>query len=212
MKCPLCRSEDVHDFSRDKRRDYYQCGVCSLVFVPPSQFPSPEEEKKRYDLHRNSPADPGYRAFLNRLFVPLEQGLSPGSRGLDFGSGPVPALAVMFREAGHSMALYDPFYEPDQAVLQGCYDFITATEVVEHLHDPEKELDRLWTCLKQGGMLGIMTHLAVERDQFPQWHYKNDLTHVCFFSRATFSRLAREWHAELNFVDSDVALFHKKAG
>lgn len=212
MKCLLCRSEEIYNFARDKRRDYYQCRVCSLVFVPPSQFPSKEDEKKRYDLHRNSPADPGYRDFLSRLFIPLEQRLAPGSRGLDFGSGPTPALSLMFREAGHSIALYDPFYEPVPAALEGQYDFITASEVLEHLHDPKKELDRLWTCLKQGGMLGIMTQFAVERDMFLQWYYKNDLTHVCFFSRPTFIRLAHEWNAELTFADTDVALFCKRTG
>jgi SAM-dependent methyltransferase len=212
MKCPLCGSEEVYDFYQDKRRDYYQCRVCSLVFVPPAQFPSAEDEKKRYDLHRNSPADPGYRGFLSRLFIPLVQCLAPGSRGLDFGSGPAPTLSLLFREAGHSITLYDPFYEPVPAVLEGRYDFITATEVVEHLHDPKKELDRLWTCLKPGGRLGILTQFAVERDVFPQWYYKNDLTHVCFFSQATFRRLAREWNADLTFADTDVALFYKKSG
>jgi SAM-dependent methyltransferase len=200
----------VREFWRDKRRDYLCCKVCGMLFVPPRQFLSVEDEKKRYDLHQNSPLDLKYRRFLSRLFIPLEQCLAPGSFGMDFGSGPEPTLSRMFEEAGHSMTIFDRYYEPVPAVLKKQYDFITASEVVEHLHDPRQELERLWACLKPGGRLGIMTRPAVEQDAFPAWHYKNDLTHVCFFSTATFTWLAVRWNADLTSPGRDVALFHKR--
>ncbi len=187
-----------------------RCQVCSLVFVPPRQFLSPADEKKRYDLHQNSPEDPNYRRFLSRLFDPLHRCLAPGSNGLDFGSGPEPVLSGMFEEAGYSMTIYDHYYEQAPAALERQYDFITAAEVVEHLREPGKELERLWACLKRGGRLGIMTQPAVELDAFPRWHYKNDLTHVCFFSRSTFAWLAVQWDADLMFPERDVALFQKR--
>ena len=197
-------------FSRDAARDYFQCGPCGLVFVPPAQHLSAFEEKARYDLHRNSPDDAGYCAFLNRLLVPLQQRLAPGSSGLDFGSGPSPTLSLLFTRVGHPMTVFDRFYEPDPAVFAGRYDFITATEVLEHLREPKKELDRLWGCLNPGGWLGIMTRPAVDRERFSTWHYKNDRTHVCFFSRKTFTWLARQWNADLVQVEEDVVLFQKK--
>jgi SAM-dependent methyltransferase len=207
--CPLCRSPVASDFHRDSRRDYRRCPACCLVFVPPGyRLPAPAE-KAHYDLHRNSPEDQGYRLFLSRLFLPLQESLPPGSRGLDFGSGPGPTLSVMFTEAGHSVATYDKFYAPDSAVFSEQYDFITATEVVEHLSDPDRELARLWTCLRPGGWLGIMTKLALDLEAFASWHYKNDPTHICFFSRATFAWLAVRWQAELTFVGSDVVILRK---
>ena len=209
MICPLCRTDDVRGYSRDRRRDYYHCGVCSLVFVPPGQLLPAEEEKKRYDLHRNSPGTPGYRRFLSRMFIPLQRLLTPGSDGLDFGSGPEPTLSGMFEEAGHSMVIFDHFYEHVPAVLERQYDFITATEVVEHLHGPRKELDRLWACLNEGGWLGIMTAHAVEMETFSQWHYKNDPTHVRFFSPRTFAWLGLQWNAAVTFADGDVVFFRK---
>ena len=209
MICPLCRTDDVRSYSRDRRRDYYHCGVCSLVFVPPGQLLPAEEEKKRYDLHRNSPGDPGYRRFLSRMFIPLQRLLTPGSDGLDFGSGPEPTLSGMFEEAGHFMVTFDHFYEHVPTVLERQYDFITATEVVEHLHDPGKELERLWACLKEGGWLGIMTAFAVPQDAFPRWHYKNDPTHVRFFSPRTFAWLGLQWNAAVTFADGDVVFFRK---
>lgn len=208
--CPLCQTADGREFYQDKCRGYFRCPACSLVFVPSAWFLSAEDEKAEYDLHQNDPDDQGYRRFLSRIFIPMQERLAPGSHGLDFGSGPGPTLSVMFEEVGHCMALYDPFYARQPSVLEKQYDFITATEVVEHLHDPKKELDRLWTCLKPGGRLGIMTKLVLDHEAFARWHYKNDLTHVCFFSRTTFEWLADRWEAELTFAGQDVILLDKK--
>ncbi len=207
--CPLCHSTDFRAFYQDRRRRYYRCDRCRLIFVLPEQFLSAEAEKAEYDLHRNSPQDQGYRRFLGRLVNPLIERLRPGDQGLDFGSGPGPALPVMFAEAGYSMAIYDKFYADNPRVFDRQYDFITATEVAEHLHDPQFDLDRLWTCLKPGGWLGLMTKLALGRSEFQRWHYKNDLTHVCFFSRTTLAWLAKKWGAEIIFSEKDVILFKK---
>ncbi|MDH3975442.1 MAG: class I SAM-dependent methyltransferase [Deltaproteobacteria bacterium] len=207
--CPLCKSEAREPFHRDKRRDYYRCRSCGLTFILPEQYLHAHAEKAEYDLHRNDPHDAGYRRFLGRLFEPMVESLEPGSSGLDFGCGPGPALSVMFEEAGHEVALYDYFYAHDKSVFHRKYDFITATEVVEHLHHPGEELDRLWHCLKAGGRLGIMTKLALDKAAFSKWHYKNDLTHVCFFSEKTARWLAARWQAKVTFADKDVLIYDK---
>ncbi len=207
--CPLCKKAETSEFYQDKYRNYFRCQTCHLVFVPPEQFLSVEEEKAQYDSHQNSPDDMQYRQFLSRLFIPLQKQLKKGSHGLDFGSGPGPTLSVMFEEAGHSVVIYDYFYAPDISVFEKQYDFITATETVEHLHNPKDELDKLWACLKPGGWLGIMTKLALDREAFSKWHYKNELTHVCFFSQKTFQWVASQWNAELTFADKDVVIFYK---
>lgn len=208
--CPLCGVSKVNqDYHQDKCRTYFQCLTCHLVFVPPQHFLPASEEKAQYDLHQNSPEDHQYRQFLSRLFLPLQKRLEPNSHGLDFGSGPGPTLSVMFEEVGHSMATYDYFYAEDLSVFESSYDFITATEVVEHLHYPRQELNRLWGLLNPEGILGVMTKLVQDREMFAEWHYKNDPTHVCFYSRSTFKWLAAEWQAELAFEDNDVMLFYK---
>ncbi len=208
--CPLCSGTNVRDYCSDRERSFLRCHACGLVFVPSSQFLSPEDEKRRYDLHRNSPDDEGYRRFLLRIFVPLNARLTPGSWGLDFGCGPGQVLAGMFRESGHFMAAYDRFYRPDADALKGRYDFITATEVLEHLRLPGEELARLWSCLKPGGVLGVMTRPVVDTADFPTWHYKNDRTHICFFSPMTLEWLAVLWGASLERPEKDIALFLKR--
>lgn len=207
--CPLCDTLVTDVFYQDKR-DFYRCSDCSLVFVPDHQFLSVEQEKSLYDKHNNSPDDPYYRTFLSRLFIPVSERLAPESHGLDFGSGPGPTLSIMFTEIGHKMNIFDVFYANDSKVLAHKYDFITASEVVEHLHHPKKELDRLWSYLKHDGILGIMTKRVINQEAFSHWHYKNDLTHVCFFSIKTFQWLADYWGASLFFPGKDVALFIKQ--
>ncbi len=190
-------------------RDFYQCPVCSLVSVPPEQFLSMEHEKKRYDLHQNSGKDQGYRAYLSRLAGPMLRRVRPGSRGLDFGCGPEAVLASLFRESGHFMAVYDLFYHRVDTVFETAYDFITASEVVEHLRDPHAELDRLWHGVRPGGILGIMTQWIDQAKAFSTWHYKNDRTHICFYAPQTFTWLGRKWGAEVIFPERDVALLWK---
>jgi hypothetical protein len=209
--CPLCGHTQVEPFHQDQVRCYVCCSRCRLVFVPSEFFLSADDEKAIYDYHENDPSDQGYRGFLSRLAEPMLNMLTPASCGLDFGSGPGPTLSVMFEEAGHRMAIYDPFYAPNAAVFDRTYDFISATEVVEHLHRPGPELDRLWKCLRPGGLLGLMTRQLREHEDFARWHYIKDPTHVAFYCDETWQWLAAKWDAGLVRPHPDVALFRKSA-
>lgn len=195
MRCPLCGTGGPNPFHEDRARQYLQCTRCSLVFVPPDQQVDAAAERARYDQHRNQPDDIAYRAFLSRLATPLLERLRPGSHGLDFGCGPGPALAQMLTEAGMSMRLYDPFYVPDETVWEERYDFITASEVIEHLRAPEPELDRLFGALRPGGWLAVMTRWVGDVAAFAGSRYTRDPTHICFYSPATFHWIADRWHA-----------------
>ena len=208
--CPLCNNEDINLFFKDKNRIYLRCFCCKLVFVPKHYWLSAENEKATYDLHENNAQDQGYRQFLSRLSTPLLEKLSSKQKGLDFGCGPGPALSVLLEEQGQTVDLYDPFYHNDLSVFYKNYDFITATEVVEHLRDPDRDFSALFKMLKQGGWLGIMTKLIIDEHAFGQWHYIRDMTHICFYSRATFEYIAQRFNAEANFVANDVILFYKK--
>ncbi len=209
MQCPLCGAPDAEFFHRDEHREYLRCGACRLVYVPPRYFLDLEAERAEYLLHENDPADAGYREFLSRLATPLLSRLAPGSRGLDFGCGPGPALVAMLREAGHEVAQYDPFFFPDRTPLSRRYDFITATEVVEHLHRPGEELERLWALLRPGGWLAVMTKLVIDAQAFANWHYKNDLTHVSFFSTDTWCWWGECQQSPPEFLGNDVILLRR---
>lgn len=186
-----------------------RCCECALIYVPSIFHLDATAERAEYDLHENHIDDPGYRKFLSRLVVPLQESIPPAARGLDYGCGPGPALVQMLLENGHRMARYDPFYALDSRVLEENYDFITATEVVEHMYHPGDELLRLWEMLVPGGVLGVMTKLALDRAAFSNWHYKNDPTHVCFFSRETWYWWGNKHNARVSIRGADVILLRK---
>jgi SAM-dependent methyltransferase len=207
--CPLCAGRRIERFANVQQRDYWRCSVCALRYLDPAQRPDAETQRAEYLLHRNTPVDTGYRRFLSRLTGPLLERLHPGCEGLDYGCGPGPALAAMLGEAGHRLALYDPFFRDDTAALTRRYDFVTCTEVVEHFHDPAGEFAPLDGLLRPGGWLAVMTCFQTDDARFAGWHYRRDPTHVAFYRAETFDWLARrhDWRCEIPV--KDVALLHK---
>lgn len=201
--CVVCRAPATDPFVTVDGRDYRRCGTCAATFLEPAQRLSLAAECAHYDQHRNAVGDPGYRRFLNRLASPLLAVLAPGSSGLDYGCGPGPALAAMLEEQGHRVAVYDPYFHPDQAALNGSYDFITCSEVVEHFHDPAAEFDRLGRLLRSGGVLAVMTCFQSDDDRFAAWHYRRDPTHVVFYRVETLRHIAvdRGWKCEVPVKD-----------
>lgn len=206
--CPVCAASADH-FLLVAGRDYFHCPACQARFLDPAQRLLRDAERAHYLHHENDAADPRYRRFLAKLAEPLMARLAPSSQGLDYGCGPGPALAAMLHEAGHDVALYDPFFAPDPAPLRGTYDFVTCTEVAEHFHHPEQEFDRLRRLVRPGGWLAIMTCFQTEDARFADWHYRKDPTHVVFYREETFRHLAAAWGWSCEVPVRDVALLQR---
>ncbi len=217
-KCPLCLSKAQKVYYSDNRRNYLQCQQCALVSVPQYYHLSADAEKAEYDKHQNDPADPGYRQFLarttNPLFTRLKQKQTGAMdadvlKGLDFGCGPGPAIWLMAKEQGFSVVNYDLYYFNNKALLSQQYDFVTLTEVIEHIARPAELLPVLGSLLKPGAIMAVMTKRVVSQQAFKNWHYKNDNTHINFYSEQTFQWIAQKMGWRLEIVDKDVVFFYK---
>ena len=212
--CPLCaygQANHLHASDRGSGfRDFFHCLTCDMAFVPRSRILPREAQKARYLEHNNEVDDPAYRDFLTRLYGPLRPNLRGGSRGLDYGAGPGPALAAMMQEDGYEVSVYDPFFQPDESVLEGSYDFITCTETAEHFSEPAREFQKLDGLLKPGGWLGVMTGMLRDWSEFPAWYYHRDPTHVNFYSHKTMKWLALRYGWHVLFPEQNVALFQKQ--
>jgi SAM-dependent methyltransferase len=204
-ECPLCASSSSKHHE-SAQRTFLRCDRCLLVFVPPQFHLSREEERAVYELHENDPADPRYRLFLSRLFTPLRKRLAGSARGLDFGCGPGRALSTMFRESGIACEDYDPFFANDPTLLTRTYDFITCTEVFEHLREPAAVIAQLFAMLRPGGILSVMTKRVTPDADFAAWHYIRDPTHIAFFADETFRFIGERHHATVTFESKDVVL------
>ncbi|MBA4502603.1 class I SAM-dependent methyltransferase [Marinobacterium marinum] len=208
QNCPLCGADRLYRIEC-RQRTYHRCESCRLVHLDPTQRLSDKAEKAVYDDHENAVDDPGYRRFLSRAFNEVLQRLPAPARGLDFGCGPGPALVAMAREAGYDMAQYDKYYCPDERVWADRYDFVTSTEVIEHLADPLPILDRLWSGLKPGGLLVLQTKRVLDDERFRSWHYRNDPTHITFFAEESFAWLGQRWGCVPEYPHGDVVCFCK---
>src|SRR6056297_2044133 len=200
--CPLCGSNLVdsgEEWLRLESAFYYHCTHCDLVFIDPSQRPDAEGERSRYLEHNNSPDDPRYLGYLKGFALEaLFPYVKPPARVLDFGSGPVPVCAEVLRDMGYSADIFDPLFAPDKAWQEKKYDAVTAVEVAEHLFEPFFEFRRLWEVLQPGGYLVLRTLLHYrDRERFRGWWYRQDPTHVCFYSSRSFQVLAELLGMEL---------------
>jgi len=203
--CPLCQENKSIPF----HSDYFKCLNCSFIFLSPKERVDLNEEKRQYDLHENNPDDPGYRKFLSQVIDPLKKYLPIDKKltGLDFGCGPGPTLNLMLEDEGIEMSIYDPFYYPITDSLNKKYHVITCTEAVEHFHHPMWEFKKLKDLLQSDGVIGIMTDLYQEGQDFANWHYIKDPTHVGFFSKESLSWIADELGLKIDIFGKRVAIF-----
>ena len=81
------------------------------------------------------------------------------------------------------------------AIFDLRYDFITCTEVIEHVHEPFRVFEKLFNLLVPGGVLALMTGICdadIERE-FSGWHYHRDCTHICFYRPQTLDWIAQKF-------------------
>lgn len=217
-ECPLCAGGECQSFFEryDRQlgdRKYYRCPDCRLVFLDPDLRLPAEKEKGRYDLHRNDPADPGYRRFLRQLTDPLSARIRDGDSGLDYGCGPGPAVKKLLEEArAVKVEEYDPFYFPRPDLLKKQYRFVVSTEVAEHFYFPLQEFERLAGLVAPGGILAVMTSVLRREEEFEGWWYHREPTHVCFYQEATFEWIAARFGWRLEKAAENVVFFHSETG
>ena len=149
--CSVCEAPETSIFVNVDGREYLRCKYCTATMLNPAQWLPAEAEFRQYQVHENSSTDSRYRKFLSKVATPLLKKLAPEKTGLDYGCGPVPVLAHILSEAGHSMSSFDPFFFPDKHLLDQTYDFITCTETIEHFHFPAKEFASFGRILRPGG-------------------------------------------------------------
>jgi hypothetical protein len=187
---------------------YFFCNTCYIIFVHPDFRLSREAEKVRYVFHNNSIEQPGYVAFLNRIIEPTLQFLNPEMIGLDYGCGPAPTLSRLLNRKGITCYNYDPLFGFEHPHKH--YDFIFATECMEHFFNPLQELQNINSLLNYNGFLSIMTERWSSIEQFEKWYYKNDPTHVCFFHQNTFEYLSDTMKLEILHQDDTRVIIFKK--
>jgi len=203
--CPLCGSETtvIKGCSLELKlvagiERFFRCGNCHSVHVPHRFHLTEEQELERYALHENNSSDSGYRSYLSGVISSIEKltGDISAMRVLDYGSGENAVMTRILLDRNISAVAYDPNYYPLSSV-DGAFDLIIACESSEHFRNPREEFQRILTHLKPGGYLYCRTELLDSTPYFSAWYYKNDPTHIFFYSKDTFLYLAEQFGLEL---------------
>ena len=83
------------------------------------------------------------------------------------------------------------------------YDLITTTEVVEHLKEPMQYFELFKQLMKENSILAVMTQFHPQNsNNFLQWHYIRDASHISFYSEVTMKKIAELIGLEIVYMDS----------
>jgi SAM-dependent methyltransferase len=128
-------------------------------------------------------------SFLANAVLPFA---APGSRILDYGSGPRPLLSALLAARGYQASAWDPFFLDDRSAKAGPFDMVIAHEVIEHCARPSEAAGEIAGVLKPGGRACLSTLFRPESQAaFASWWYRQDSTHVSFFSAESLAALFR---------------------
>jgi SAM-dependent methyltransferase len=196
-KCILCNNSSVFDLKFTKtykkmgKRDYFRCPECDLIFVPEKFHLSSIDEEARYLLHNNTLSNAGYvNMFMEK--IKLIKQYCPGiMSALDYGCGHEPVLKKLLQLEGYDCDGYDLYFNSGFPVRS--YDLVISTEVFEHFRDIRNELTKIHSLLRPGGFLAIMTSFHDPAEDFENWWYHSDPTHICFFSMKTFDWISKQF-------------------
>lgn len=209
MKCRLCKSKKIESIDLE---GYYHCLNCDLIFIEQKHIVDSEEEKDKYREHDNTFACEGYvkmfEDIINSYIIPYKDKIETA---LDFGCGPGPVLAALLEERKIKTDIYDPYFFPDKVYENKKYDLITSTEVFEHLSAPRGVIKLLISHLQRDKYMLIMTLLHSGVDNFYDWWYRGDKTHITFYSQKTIYWIENNFPLEiLDFDNERMVLFKKK--
>lgn len=195
--CVFCLAGAVSAFSAGGK-EYRQCGDCGGIFLARDFLPSAEAERKRYELHRNSSEDSGFRTYLERFIDPVLAAVGDIGTIFDYGSGPEPVLVSLLQARGYDVRGWDPFFAPETPPFEGGADLVVCHEVAEHFFEPRRDFALMAAQVKAGGTLAIGTMVLPEGKSIPEgcrssesievqkffssWWYRQDSTHVSFYS------------------------------
>ena len=208
MICTLCGSALINK----KDEQYFDCGICKALVKDEKHYISAENEKARYETHNNDVNDAGYQNFTSPITSYVLDNFLPEHKGLDFGSGTGPVISSMLMKKDYNIVQYDPFFAPNQSVLNSMYDYIVCCEVFEHFHKPKIEIDRLISLLNIKGILLIMTMLYSEPIDFKLWNYRHDDTHVFIYRKETIEYIASQKKLEIDILTDRFIVLRKIHG
>jgi hypothetical protein len=211
-KCLICES-DKTQLKTANLRDYHWCLDCGFVSMNHKSRINLANESERYLEHKNKSGDLGYRASVQELVDQILKNENTDDKGLDYGCGEDSAVVALLQEQKLDVDLYDPLFYPNANIGLKSFDYVVASEVVEHFREPLTEWQKMSSLVKAKGRLYVQT-LSLEKiktpDEFARWYYARDLTHFSFYSELSMKILAKKIGLPMIYSSQKVFVFQKQ--
>ena len=210
-KCLICNNDTKILNDSQIKVTYSVCDKCGFIHKNKEHHVDKEEEHRQYTLHNNSFNSEGYVNIFKKLIKNYITPLHDKGNILEYGSGPGPVLKELLIKEGHTVYDFDPFFNENKEYQNHQYNLITSTEVVEHFHNPLNEFEHLASLLEPSGYLLIMTRLRTATlDEFLNWWYRRDTTHVSFYTMESLIIIAKKFSLKIvKTNDINVIIFQK---
>ena len=205
VNCPLCNTKS--DIYYEDIKKYYRCGCCKAIFMDRKSLSDIKSEKLVYQQHQNDINDKGYQKFVSPITDLILETFLESSKGLDFGAGTGPVLSKVLQDNNFQIKQYDPFFHNYPELLKQKYDYIGSCEVIEHFYNPYKEFLLLKNLLNPHAKIYLMTEIYDDEIDFAKWYYKNDPTHVFFYSKETFRWIKDNFNFKSLNIDKRLIVF-----
>lgn len=212
-KCKICGTSTRKITHEKTGNKFFCCNNCDFIAKDEQASLSLQDEFCVYERHNNSIDDPKYNDFFKVFIAAAVEGfLGKERNGCDFGSGPSPVLAMILeRDYNCKIDIYDKFYSPNKIYQGKKYNFITSTEVVEHLDNPLEYFRLFSQLIKDDGFISIMTLFHPKDDEkFADWFYIRDNSHTSFFTPKTMEYIANLTSLKVVFCNNHRFITFKK--
>ena len=219
--CKCCNSL-LNEVILVKDKKYHFCSNCNSVFLDSEFYLTSENQKDRYLLHNNTLEDAGYKKYLEKFFDEvISFAKSKNHTYLDYGSGPNPCLVELVKQKYsdfEQIDAWDLFFTKDFTPKEDFYSLITCLEVAEHFENPIESFLHIKSLLKKDGLLAVQTQIFYPEDDFEKtskkfatWWYKEDTTHVTFYSKEGLINCCKNCGLEfLTQINKNLLVFTKK--
>jgi SAM-dependent methyltransferase len=209
MICCICKSTQCRRLYAQNGYQVFRCDGCGFQLVAPT--PTVEELARYYDQSYAVPLEryASYSARHQERIADLERWRPERGRLLEVGASYGHSLAIArdrgWQVAGVELSPTAARYARERFGLDihGCdlldapfeersFDAAILWHVLEHTHDPQAQLRRLYSLLRPGGVLGLRVPNIASfgaRLAGRSWPWMCPPAHLWYFSPATLPRL-----------------------